>query len=77
VKAGYYHFHYHFPRKGAAMPKTLRKPAYLLHKPSGQARVRIDRKDRYLGNYGSPESREAYDDIIADWFARQDTPGSR
>lgn len=31
------------------MPKTLRKPAYLLHKPTGQARIRIDRKDHYLG----------------------------
>ncbi len=28
------------------MPKT--KPAYLLHKPTGQARVRIDGRDTYF-----------------------------
>lgn len=53
------------------MPKNLRKPSYLRHKPTGQARVRINGKDHYLGEYGSPESRERYDELIADWFARQ------
>jgi integrase len=48
---------------------TKRKPSYLLHKPTGQARCRIDGKDNYLGEYGSPESRDRYDDLIADWFA--------
>lgn len=47
-----------------------RKPSYLLHKPTGQARCRIDGKDYYLGEYGSPESRDRYDDLIAEWFAR-------
>ena len=42
-----------------------RRPAYLLHKATGQARVRIDGKDCYLGVYGSPESRERYDELIA------------
>jgi len=37
------------------MPKK-RKPSYLLHKPTGQARVRIDGHDNYLGEYGTPES---------------------
>ncbi len=50
---------------------SKRKPSYLLHKPTGQARVRIDGKDHYLGLYGSPESRERYEDLIAEWFARQ------
>lgn len=50
------------------MPKT--KPTYLLHKPTGQARVRIDGRDIYLGEYGSRASRERYDDLVADWFAR-------
>ena len=45
------------------MPKK-RKPAYTLHKPTGQARVRIKGKDHYLGEYGTPESRERYDDLI-------------
>jgi integrase len=52
------------------MPKK-RKPKYALHKPSGQARVRIDGRDYYLGAYGTPESRERYDDLIAEWFAKQ------
>ena len=51
------------------MPK--RKPSYLRHKPTGQARCRIDGTDCYLGPYGSKESRERYDDLIAEWFAKQ------
>jgi len=50
---------------------SKRKPGYLLQKPTGQARVRIDGKDHYLGPYGSSESRERYEDLIAEWFARQ------
>ena len=53
------------------MPRQ-RKPSYLLHRPSGQARVRIKGKDHYLGEYGSPESRELYDDLIVEWFGRGD-----
>jgi len=45
-----------------------RKPSYLLHKATGQARVRIDGKDEYLGEYGSRESRDRYDDLIAEWL---------
>lgn len=51
------------------MPKK-RKPSYLLHKPTGQSRIRIDGKDIYLGPYDSPESRERYDDLISEWIAR-------
>lgn len=40
-------------------------PSYLLHKASGQARVRINGKDHYLGPYGSEESRIAYGKLIA------------
>jgi len=47
-----------------------RKPSYLLHKPTGQARVRIDGHDHYLGEYGTPESRGRYDELIAEWFAK-------
>ena len=53
----------------AAIP-SKRKPGYVHHKPTGQARVRIDGKD-YLGLYGSSESRERDEDLIAEWFARQ------
>lgn len=48
-----------------------KKPAYLLHKSSGRARVRIDGEDIYLGEYGSSESRERYDELVAEWFAKQ------
>ena len=48
------------------MPK--RKPRYQHHKASGQARARIDGRDHYLGPYGSPESRDRYDDLIAEWL---------
>lgn len=45
-------------------------PAYRLHKPSGLAVVTIGGKDCYLGKHDSPESRERYDRLIADWLAR-------
>ncbi len=39
-------------------------PSYLLHRPSGQARVRINGRDFYLGPYGSDESRQKYAELI-------------
>ena len=51
------------------MPKK-RKPSYLLHRPSGRARCRIDGQDHYLGEFGSTESRLRYDDLVAEWFAK-------
>src|SRR4051794_39625111 len=44
-------------------------PSYLLHKPTGQARVRVGGRDIYLGLYDSPESRAEYARIIADLAA--------
>lgn len=52
--------------KGAAMSR--KPPKYALHKPSGQARVRINGKDIYLGQYDSPESHEEYDRLLAKFF---------
>ncbi|MFN9235038.1 MAG: hypothetical protein ACK6D4_10390 [Planctomyces sp.] len=40
-------------------------PSYLLHKQSGQARVRIGGKEFLLGEYGSEESRVLYGELIA------------
>lgn len=51
------------------MPKK-KKPRYGLHRATGQARCRINGKDHYLGEYGSPESRERYDELLAEWFDR-------
>lgn len=48
------------------MPKK-RIPGYLLHKPTGQARVRIHGKDHWLGKYGTPESYERYSALILQW----------
>ena len=40
-------------------------PGYLLHKATGQARVRINGNDHYLGPFGSEQSRVAYGNLIA------------
>lgn len=40
-------------------------PSYLLHKQSGQARVRIKGRDYLLGPYGSDQSRIEYGKLIA------------
>jgi integrase len=57
------------------VPKLTRKPpAYSLHKPSGQARVRYQGRDHYLGPYGSRESREAYARLLAEISRDSTTP---
>jgi integrase len=40
-------------------------PSYCLHRASGQAVVRIDGRDHYLGKHGTPESEERYRRLIA------------
>lgn len=54
------------------MPAIKKTPAYLLHKPTGQARVRIDGKDHYLGPFNSPESRERYDELVTTWLRQHE-----
>ena len=41
-------------------------PAYKEHKASGQARVRVNGRDVYLGKYGSQESKAEYRRICAE-----------
>jgi integrase len=48
--------------------RTLRTPSYCLHKASGQAVVRIDGADHYLGKYDTTESKAEYDRLIAEWL---------
>jgi integrase len=46
------------------MPRRFTVPAYQLHRGSGQAKVRIQGKDIYLGPHGSPQSRERYEELV-------------
>jgi hypothetical protein len=50
-------------------PTPSRLPKYRHHKPKDRAVVRIGGKDRYLGKYNSPESRERYRRLVAEWLA--------
>jgi hypothetical protein len=52
----------------------VRTPSYRPHKPSGQAAVTLSGKDHYLGRFGSPESREVYDRVLAEWLANRRRP---
>src|SRR5688572_9949367 len=51
------------------MSRGVRLPPYARH-ASGQAKVRIAGKDFYLGRHKSPESREHYDRLCAEWVAQ-------
>src|SRR5947209_15873084 len=53
---------------------SVRIPSYRLHKPSGQAVVTLSGRDHYLGKYGSPESRAAYERLVAEWLASRRRP---
>jgi integrase len=51
------------------MPRLVhRVPVARLHRPSGQARVRIAGRDHYLGPWRSPEAEQRYREIIAAWL---------
>ncbi|ODA31087.1 hypothetical protein [Planctopirus hydrillae] len=54
------------------MAPTKNRPAYVHHRPTGQARVRIAGKDFYLGKFGTPESREKYEELVTAWLSDQD-----
>lgn len=56
------------------MPRKPRIPSYRLHKPSGQAVVRLNGRDFYLGKHGSAQSQEAYERLIAEWLAGNRRP---
>lgn len=52
------------------MPKlSNRPPRYSHHRASGRALVRLDGQVHYLGSYGTRASKEAYDRLIAEWYA--------
>jgi hypothetical protein len=47
---------------------SVHVPAYCHHKSRDQAYVRFGSEMIYLGRYDSPESREKYDLITAEWM---------
>lgn len=48
---------------------STRIPGYRLHKPSGQAVVRLNGRDFYLGAHGTPDSKSKYQRLIAEYLA--------
>ncbi len=57
---------------------TPKIPKYQLHRGSGQAKVRLNGRDFYLGSYGTPESRRLYDELVEKWLQNGRTiPGGR
>lgn len=51
------------------MSRRKSVPSYLFHKPTGQARVRINGRDVYLGKFDSPESMAEYQRIVGELAA--------
>ncbi|MGO9598663.1 MAG: hypothetical protein ACLP7Q_11790 [Isosphaeraceae bacterium] len=47
-----------------------RLPKYRHYRPKNLAVVRINGKDHYLGRYDSPESRDNYRRVLAEWLAK-------
>lgn len=56
-----------------ARPKN-KIPSYLPHPASGQARVRVNGRDIYLGPFGSPESKQAYARFLAEHCGNGEPP---
>lgn len=54
------------PRPGPASPRI---PSYRLHKATGQAVVTLSGRDHYLGRHGTPESKAAYERLLATYLA--------
>ena len=52
----------------------MRIPRMTRHKATGQAKVRINRKDFYLGPWGSDEAQAKYDRLIGDLLAKRGAP---
>ncbi len=52
------------------MPRLTKKtPKYRHHKARNRAFVEIDKKRIYLGKHDTQESRDAYDEFVAQWLA--------
>ena len=52
------------------MPRlTVSNPKYRKYRASGQAVVRLDGKDHYLGPHGTKAANGEYDRLIGEWLA--------
>jgi len=49
----------------SALQMAKRIPKYCLHKGTGQAFVKLNGQTFYLGEYGTPASRERYESMVA------------
>ena len=48
---------------------TTRIPSLRLHKPTGQAYIRLNGQMMYLGRHDKPESRTRYNQLVAEWLS--------
>ncbi len=46
-----------------------RIPKYRHHGATGRAVVTLSGREIYLGKFSTPESREKYDRLVAEWLA--------
>ena len=53
-----------------------RTPKYRHYRPENLAVTRIAGRDHYLGKYGTPESYEQYDRLIAEWLVSCHQPAT-
>jgi len=51
------------------MPRPKSSPSYCIHSRSGRAYTTIDGQQVQLGPANSPESREAFDRVLGEWYA--------
>ena len=51
------------------MTRQRHIPKYGHHKATGRARVTLNGREIYLGKWGTPESRQRYERVIAEWLA--------
>ena len=52
--------------------RTVHDPKYIpqpTRHRTGQAVVRLNGRDVYLGRHGSPAAKSKYEKVIAEWFA--------
>lgn len=52
-------------------------PSYRLHKPTGQAVVRLGGCDIYVGKHDTEASREKYRRVVAEWLSSGSHPPAR